>query len=342
MTFKIAVVGATGNVGREMLNIIYERGFPISKIVALASKRSVGIKLPFGNKTIEVEDVNSYDFSKTDICLMSAGHAFSTKMSPKIAEKGCVVIDNSSAWRYDSDVPLIVPEVNPETISLASRKNIIANPNCSTIQLVVVLKPLHDIAMIKRVVVSTYQSVSGAGKKGIDELLIQTKSFSENKKIENHVFTKDIAFNIIPHIDIFMDDGSTKEEWKVVAETQKILDPNIKISCTAARVPVFIGHSESVNIEFENNITVEKARTVLSKSSGCVVIDKPEKNEYATPIECVNQNPVFVSRIRKDMTVKSGLNLWIVANNLRKGAALNAVQIAELMIKNTNKNTTLP
>ncbi|MEG8098732.1 aspartate-semialdehyde dehydrogenase [Candidatus Liberibacter brunswickensis] len=333
MTFKIAVVGATGNVGREMLNIIYERGFPISEVVALASERSIGIKLPFGDKKIEVQDVQSYDFSSTNICLMSAGHAFSKQMSPKIASTGCIVIDNSSAWRYDSDVPLIVPEVNPEMISLASRKNIIANPNCSTIQLVVVLKPLHDLAIIKRVVVSTYQSVSGAGRKGINELFTQTEAVLAQKEIKNHVFTKNIAFNIIPHIDVFMDDGSTKEEWKVLVETQKILDKNIKVNCTAARVPVFIGHSESVNIELEKNISVESAINAINKSPGCIIIDKSGKNEYTTPIECIDTDIVFVSRIRKDHTVKNGLNLWIVANNLRKGAALNAVQIAELLIQ---------
>ncbi|XCE53651.1 aspartate-semialdehyde dehydrogenase [Candidatus Liberibacter asiaticus] len=331
MTFKVAVVGATGNVGREMLNIICERGFPISEVVALASERSAGTKVPFGKETIDVQDVKSYDFSDTDICLMSAGHAVSSQMSPKIAANGCIVIDNSSAWRYDSDVPLIVPEVNPQTISLASRKNIIANPNCSTIQLVVALKPLHDLAMIKRVVVTTYQSVSGAGKKGIDELLAQTKAILAKKTIENRVFTKNIAFNVIPHIDVFMDGGSTKEEWKVLVETQKILDPNIKVSCTAARVPVFIGHAESVNIEFEKDISIKDAVAAINKSKGCIVVDKPDKNEYITPVESIRRDLVFVSRIRKDPTLKSGLNLWIVANNLRKGAALNAVQIAELV-----------
>ncbi|AKK19874.1 aspartate-semialdehyde dehydrogenase [Candidatus Liberibacter africanus] len=332
MAFKIAVVGATGNVGREMLNIVYERGFPVSEIVALASERSVGTKLPFGDKTIEVQDVNSYDFSNTNICLMSAGNALSTKISPQIAKTGCIVIDNSSAWRYHPDVPLIVPEVNPETISLASRKNIIANPNCSTIQLVVALKPLHDLAIIKRVIVSTYQSVSGAGKKGVNELISQTESVLAQKKIKNQVFTKNIAFNIIPHIDVFLDDGYTKEEWKVIVETKKILDQNIKVSCTAARVPVFIGHSESVNIEFEKDISIQSAINAINQSLGCVVVDKIEKSGYTTPIECIGRDPVFVSRIRKDPTVKSGLNLWIVANNLRKGAALNAVQIAELLV----------
>ncbi|MBL0848518.1 MAG: aspartate-semialdehyde dehydrogenase [Candidatus Liberibacter ctenarytainae] len=339
MTFKIAVVGATGNVGREMLKIISERSFPAREVVALASKNSAGTKIPFGDHTIEVRDLDSYDFSGTDICLMSAGHALSKRMSPIIAESGCTVIDNSSAWRYDSDVPLIVPEVNPESIHLSSRKNIIANPNCSTIQLVVVLKPLHDYANIKRVIVSTYQSVSGAGKKGIDELIYNTESVLTQKPVKSKVFTKNIAFNIIPCIDVFMDDAFTKEEWKVLAETQKILDPKIKISCTAARVPVLIGHAESVNIEFKKSIAPDEARAILDKALGCRVIDNPKNGEYMTPAESLDQDSVFISRIRKDATIKHGLSLWIVANNLRKGAALNAVQIAELLAKKTSEKS---
>ncbi|MBY7649292.1 MAG: aspartate-semialdehyde dehydrogenase [Candidatus Liberibacter europaeus] len=338
MAFKVAVVGATGNVGREMIKVLSERSFPISDMIALASSRSVGLKLPFGDNTIEVQDLDSYNFSGTDICLMSAGSALSTKISHKIADTGCTVIDNSSAWRYDPEVPLIVPEVNPKAIDLCSSKNIIANPNCSTIQLVVVLKPLHDYADIKRVVVSTYQSVSGAGKKGMDELLEQTESFFDSRIKKPQIFTKNIAFNVIPHIDVFMDDNSTKEEWKVVVETKKILEQDIKISCTAVRVPVLIGHSASVNIDFGNNITAEQARLILNKSSGCKVIDQPKNGIYITPAECVNEDYVFISRIRKDTTLKNGLNLWIVANNLRKGAALNAVQIAELFTKNLIKN----
>ncbi|AHA27744.1 aspartate-semialdehyde dehydrogenase [Candidatus Liberibacter americanus] len=334
MAFKIAIVGATGNVGREMIKILSERCLQIREITALASKKSVGKKIPFRNQSLEVIDLDSYDFSGTDICLMSAGSEISKNISPKIAETGCIVIDNSSAWRYDDEVPLIVPEVNPEAISLAYQKNIIANPNCSTIQLVVALKPLHDYANIKRVVLSTYQSVSGAGKKGMDELIEQTKSFLKSQTNTPEIFTKNIAFNIIPHIDVFMNDSYTKEEWKVAVETNKILDPNIKINCTAARVPVLIGHSESVNIEFNNCITAEKARSILSKSSGCIVIDEPKDGGYMTPSECNEKDHVFVSRIREDDTIKNGINLWIVSNNLRKGAALNAVQIAEILVEN--------
>ena len=332
MGFKIAVAGATGNVGREMLNILSERGFPADEVVALASSRSVGTEVSYGDKTLKVSNLETYDFSDTDICLMSAGGAVSLKYSPKIGQQGCVVIDNSSAWRYDADVPLIVPEVNPDAISQFSRKNIIANPNCSTAQLVVALKPLHDRAGIKRVVVSTYQSVSGAGKDGMDELFNQTRAVFVADPIESKKFTKRIAFNVIPHIDVFMEDGYTKEEWKVLAETKKMLDPKIKLTCTAVRVPVFIGHSESVNIEFENELTADEAREILREAPGCLVVDKHENGGYVTPYECAGEDATYISRIREDATVENGLNMWIVSDNLRKGAALNAVQIAELLV----------
>ncbi|PST17486.1 aspartate-semialdehyde dehydrogenase [Mesorhizobium plurifarium] len=332
MGFKIAVAGATGNVGREMLNILSERGFPADEVVALASSRSVGTEVSYGDKTLKVANLDTYDFSDTDICLMSAGGAVSQKYSPKIGREGCVVIDNSSAWRYDADVPLIVPEVNADAISQFSKKNIIANPNCSTAQLVVALKPLHDRARIKRIVVSTYQSVSGAGKDGMDELFNQTRAVFVADPIESKKFTKRIAFNVIPHIDVFMEDGYTKEEWKVLAETKKMLDPKIKVTCTAVRVPVFIGHSESVNIEFEDEITAEEAREILREAPGCLVVDKHENGGYVTPYECAGEDATYISRIREDATVENGLNMWIVSDNLRKGAALNAVQIAELLI----------
>jgi len=332
MGFKIAVAGATGNVGREMLNILSERGFPADEVVALASSRSVGTEVSYGDKTLKVSNLETYDFSDTDICLMSAGGAVSLKYSPKIGQQGCVVIDNSSAWRYDADVPLIVPEVNPDAISQFSRKNIIANPNCSTAQLVVALKPLHDRAGIKRVVVSTYQSVSGAGKDGMDELFNQTRAVFVADPIESKKFTKRIAFNVIPHIDVFMEDGYTKEEWKVLAETKKMLDPKIKLTCTAVRVPVFIGHSESVNIEFENELTADEAREILREAPGCLVVDKHENGGYVTPYECAGEDATYISRIREDATVENGLNIWVVSDNLRKGAALNAIQIAELLV----------
>jgi aspartate-semialdehyde dehydrogenase len=332
MGFKIAVVGATGNVGREMLNILEERGFPADEVVALASSRSVGTEVSFGDKTLKVGNLETYDFSDTDICLMSAGGDVSKKYSPKIGAKGCVVIDNSSAWRYDSEVPLIVPEVNPDAIEGFKKKNIIANPNCSTAQLVVALKPLHDFAKIKRLVVSTYQSVSGAGKDGMDELFNQTRAVFVADPIENKKFTKRIAFNVIPHIDTFMEDGYTKEEWKVLAETKKMLDPKIKVTCTAVRVPVFIGHAEAVNIEFENEITADQARDILREAPGCLVIDKHEDGGYITPYECAGEDATYISRIREDATVENGLNIWVVSDNLRKGAALNTVQIAELLV----------
>jgi len=332
MGFKVAVAGATGNVGREMLNILAERNFPADEVVALASSRSVGTEVSYGDRTLTVKNLENYDFSGTDICLMSAGGSVSLKYAPKIGQQGCVVIDNSSAWRYDADVPLVVPEVNPDAIVNFRKKNIIANPNCSTAQLVVALKPLHDRAKIKRVVVSTYQSVSGAGKDGMDELFNQTRAVFVADPIESKKFTKRIAFNVIPHIDVFMEDGYTKEEWKVLAETKKMLDPAIKVTCTAVRVPVFIGHSESVNIEFENEITAEEAREILREAPGCLVVDKHENGGYVTPYECAGEDATYISRIREDHTVENGLNMWVVADNLRKGAALNAVQIAELLI----------
>ncbi|WP_187968427.1 aspartate-semialdehyde dehydrogenase [Aquibium microcysteis] len=332
MGFKIAVAGATGNVGREMLNILDERGFPADEIVALASRRSVGTEVSYGDRTLKVKDLATYDFSDTDICLMSAGGAVSKEYSPKIGRQGCVVIDNSSAWRYDQDVPLIVPEVNPDAITGFTRKNIIANPNCSTAQMLVALKPLHDAATITRVVVATYQSVSGAGKDGMDELFTQTRAVYVADPVENKKFTKRIAFNVIPHIDVFMEDGYTKEEWKMMAETKKMLDPKIKLTATCVRVPVFIGHSEAVNVEFEKPISADQARDILREAPGCQVIDKHEDGGYITPLESAGEDATYISRIREDITVENGLSLWIVSDNLRKGAALNAVQIAELLV----------
>ena len=332
MGFKIAVAGATGNVGREMLTILEERGFPASEVVALASRRSVGTEVSYGDRTLKVRDLATYDFSDTDICLMSAGGSVSKEWSPKIGAAGCVVIDNSSAWRYDADVPLIVPEVNPDAVEGFRKRNIIANPNCSTAQLVVALKPLHDRATIKRVVVSTYQSVSGAGKEGMDELFEQSRAVFVADPVETKKFTKRIAFNVIPHIDVFMEDGFTKEEWKMVAETKKMLDPRIKLTATAVRVPVFIGHSEAVNIEFENEITADEARDLLRDAPGCQVIDKREDGGYITPYESAGEDATYISRIREDPTVENGLAMWVVSDNLRKGAALNAIQIAELLV----------
>jgi aspartate-semialdehyde dehydrogenase len=332
MGFKVAIVGATGNVGREMLNILEERGFPVSEVVALASRRSQGTEVAYGDRTLKVRDLAQYDFSDTDFCLMSAGGAVSKEWSPKIGAKGCVVIDNSSAFRYESDVPLIVPEVNADAITGFSKRNIIANPNCSTAQLVVALKPLHDRAKIKRVVVSTYQSVSGAGKDGMDELFEQSRAVFVADPVETKKFTKRIAFNVIPHIDVFMEDGYTKEEWKMVAETKKMLDPKIKLVATCVRVPVFIGHSEAVNIEFENEISPEEARDILRDAPGCLVIDAHEDGGYITPYEAAGEDATYISRIREDATVENGLVMWIVSDNLRKGAALNAIQIAELLV----------
>ena len=333
MGFKVAVVGATGNVGREMLNILEERGFPISEIVPLASRRSLGSEVSFGDRTLKTKVLDQFDFSDVDICIMSAGGNVSKEWSPKIGKQGCVVIDNSSAFRYDPDVPLIIPEVNPEAVSGFTRKNIIANPNCSTAQMLVALKPLHDAATIKRIVVSTYQSVSGAGKEGMDELFTQTRAVFVADTVDVKKFTKRIAFNVIPHIDVFMEDGTTKEEWKMVAETKKMLDPKIKVTATCVRVPVFIGHSEAVNVEFERPITAAEAREILREAPGCLVVDKHEDGGYITPIESAGEDATYISRIREDQTIENGLNLWIVSDNLRKGAALNAVQIAELLIE---------
>ncbi len=334
MGYRIAVVGATGNVGREMMNVLIERQFPVSEMHALASRRSVGADVSWGDKMIKCQDLEQFDFTKADICLMSAGSAVAKEWGPRIGAKGCVVIDNSSCWRYDQDVPLIVPEVNPEAIRGYTKKNIIANPNCSTAQLVVVLKPLHDAAKIKRVVVSTYQSVSGAGKDAMDELWQQTKSkYVPGTDVEPKKFPKQIAFNCIPHIDVFMEDGYTKEEWKMLVETKKILDPKIKLTATCVRVPVFVGHSESVNIEFENPLGPDEAREILRNAPGVLVVDKREPGGYTTPVEAAGEFATFVSRIREDATVENGLALWIVSDNLLKGAALNAVQIAESMIE---------
>ncbi|MBO6717245.1 MAG: aspartate-semialdehyde dehydrogenase [Rhizobiaceae bacterium] len=332
MGFKIAVAGATGNVGREMLNILEERGFPADEVVPLASRRSVGTEVSYGDRTLKVKALDAYDFSDTDICLMSAGGSVSKEWSPKIGRQGCVVIDNSSAWRYDAEVPLIVPEVNPDAIDGFRKKNIIANPNCSTAQLVVALKPLHDRVRIRRIVVATYQSVSGAGKDGMDELFTQTRAVFVTDPVEAKKFTKRIAFNVIPHIDVFMEDGSTKEEWKMVAETKKMLDPKIKLTATCVRVPVFIGHSEAVNIEFEGPITADEAREILREAPGCLVIDKREDGGYVTPYESAGEDATYISRIREDSTLDNGLNMWVVSDNLRKGAALNAIQIAELLV----------
>ncbi len=329
---KIAVVGATGNVGREMLEVLDERAFPADEVVAVASRRSQGTEVSFGDRTLKVQALENVDFSTIDICLMSAGGTISKEWSPKIAAKGAVVIDNSSAWRTDPDVPLIVPEVNADAVEGFRKKNIIANPNCSTAQLVVALKPLHDRATIKRVVVATYQSVSGAGKEAMDELFNQTKAVFTAGEIETKKFSKRIAFNVIPHIDVFMEDGSTKEEWKMVAETKKILDPKIKLTATCVRVPVFVGHSEAVNIEFEKPITAEEARSILREAPGCLVVDNPAEGAYVTPYECAGEDATYISRIREDQTLENGLSLWVVSDNLRKGAALNAVQIAELLL----------
>ena len=333
MGYKVAIVGATGNVGREMLNILEERGFPVGEVVALASRRSQGTDVSFGDRTLKVQALERYDFSDTDICLMSAGGSVSKEWSPKIGKQGCVVIDNSSAFRYDPDVPLIVPEVNADAVAGFAKKNIIANPNCSTAQMLVALKPLHDHATIKRVVVSTYQSVSGAGKEGMDELFTQTRAVFVADPVEAKKFTKRIAFNVIPHIDVFMEDGTTKEEWKMVAETKKMLDPKIKVTATCVRVPVFIGHSEAINLEFEQPITADEAREILREAPGCLVIDKHEDGGYITPLESAGEDATYISRIREDSTLDNGLNIWVVSDNLRKGAALNAVQIAELLVE---------
>ncbi len=330
MGFKIAVVGATGNVGREMLSILAERAFPADEVVALASRRSQGSEVSYGDKILKTKTLDTYDFSDVDLCLMSAGGEVSKEWSPKIAAQGAVVIDNSSAWRYDQDVPLVVPEVNAEALR-EIKKGIVANPNCSTAQLVVALKPLHERATIKRVVVATYQSVSGAGKDGMDELDRQTKALYSLQDVEEKKFPKRIAFNLIPHIDVFMEDGYTKEEWKMMVETKKILDPKIKLTATCVRVPVFISHSEAVNVEFENPLSADEARDILRSAPGVLVIDKREPGGYITPHEAAGEDATYISRIREDITVENGLSFWCVSDNLRKGAALNAVQIAEAM-----------
>jgi len=333
MSYKVAVVGATGNVGREMLNILHERQFPFSEVVALASRRSVGSELTFGDTTLKCKNLDDYDFTGTDIALMSAGGAISKEWGEKIGKTGCVVIDNSSHFRMDPDVPLVVPEVNPDALAGYTKKNIIANPNCSTAQMMVALKPLHDAVKIKRCVVSTYQSVSGSGKDAMEELWTQTRAIFVNDPVETNIYPKQIAFNVIPHIDVFMKNGDTKEEWKMVVETGKILDPDIRVTATCVRVPVFVSHSESINLEFERDITVARAREILREAPGIMVIDKHEDGGYITPIDAAGEFATYISRIRKDETVKHGLNLWCVSDNLLKGAALNAVQIAELLCR---------
>jgi aspartate-semialdehyde dehydrogenase len=331
MGYKVAVVGATGNVGREMLNILDEREFPADEVFAIASRRSIGTEVSLGEKTLKCHDLEQFDFTGIDFCLMSAGGSVSKEWSPKIGKMGAVVIDNSSAWRMDPDVPLIVPEVNADAVAGYTKKNIIANPNCSTAQLVVALKPLHDKARIKRVIVSTYQSVSGTGRDAMDELFNQTRAIFVGDPIEPKIYPKQIAFNAIPHGGDFMEDGFTTEEWKLTVETKKILDPKIKLTATVVRVPVFVGHSESVNIEFESPITDEEARDILREAPGCLVVDKHEPGGYVTPVECVGEYATYISRIRVDPTVENGLAIWVVSDNLRKGAALNAVQIAEIV-----------
>ncbi len=332
MGYRIAVVGATGNVGREMLNILAEREFPVDEIVALASRKSLGTDCSFGDKTLRTLDLDTFDFAGWDIAFFAIGSEPTKKYAPIAAKAGCVVIDNSSLYRYDPDVPLIVPEVNPDAIEGYAKKNIIANPNCSTAQMVVALKPLHDRARIKRVVVSTYQSVSGTGKEAMDELWNQTKGmYVPGQEVAPSVYPKQIAFNVIPHIDSFMDDGQTREEWKMVAETKKILDPKIRLTATCVRVPVFVGHSEAINIEFEDDLDEAEAREILRESPGILVVDKREAGGYITPVDCVGDYATYVSRIRQDPTIDNGLNIWVVSDNLRKGAALNAVQIAELL-----------
>ncbi len=333
MAYKVAVVGASGNVGREILSILAERNFPVSEVLAIASAKSVGKTAPFGEEDLPVQDLEKVDFRGIDIVLSSPGAKVSAEFAPKAAAAGAVIIDNTSHFRMDPDVPLVVPEVNPHAIAEYKNKNIIANPNCSTIQMVVALKPLHDIAKIKRVVVSTYQSVSGAGKDAMDELFNQTRSIYMNQTPEPQKFPKQISFNVIPQIDSFMDDRMTKEEWKMVAETKKILDPSIKVCANCVRVPVFIGHAEMVNVEFENDISAEMARKILQKAKGVTVIDLESDMAYVTPVEIQGEDNVFISRIREDSTVENGLNFWCVADNLRKGAALNAVQIAEILIR---------
>ncbi len=334
MGYKVAVVGATGAVGREMMKTLAEREFPIDDMVALASERSVGSEISFGeDDTVKVQNLATFDFKGTDIVFSSPGAKVSAEYSPKAGKAGAVVIDNTSQFRMDPDVPLVVPEVNPEALAGYAKRNIIANPNCSTIQMVVALKPLHDLARIRRVVVATYQSTSGAGKDGMDELFNQTRGIYVNEPVKPEQFTKQIAFNVIPHIDVFMDDGATKEEWKMVVETKKILDPAIKVFATCVRVPVFVGHSEAINIEFENPVSEQEAREALQAQDGCIVVDHRANEGYVTPAECAGEDGVYVSRIRSDPTVENGLAIWVVSDNLRKGAALNTVQIAETLVR---------
>ena len=332
MGYNVVVVGATGNVGREMLSILDERQFPVDKIAVLASRKSLGTEVSFGDETLKTQDLDTFDFTGWDMALFAVGSEATKSYAPKAAAAGCVVIDNSSLYRYDPDIPLVVPEVHPEAVEKYTNKNIIANPNCSTAQMVVALKPLHDRARIKRVVVSTYQSVSGAGKDGMDELWDQTKSiYNPTSDVPPKKFQKEIAFNLIPQIDVFMEDGSTKEEWKMVAETKKIVDPAIKVTATCVRVPVFVGHSEAINIEFEDFLDEDEARDILREAPGIMVIDKREDGGYVTPKECVGDYATVISRVRQDSTIENGINLWCVSDNLRKGAALNAVQIAETL-----------
>lgn len=335
MAYKVAIVGATGNVGREMLNVLSSRNFPVKEVYAVASPRSAGKEISFGeDDVLRVQGLDKFNFKGVDIVLASAGSKISKEFVPGATKAGAVVIDNSSLFRMDKDVPLVVPEVNPDAIKLYEKRGIIANPNCSTIQMVVALKPLHDLATIKRVVVATYQSVSGAGKEAMDELFSQTRALYSNSDPEREVFTRQISFNVIPRIDSFMDDGQTKEEWKMQVETKKILDPDIEVSATCVRVPVFVGHSEAVNVEFKKPITPEKAIAALKKAPGIFIAESDDPdNDYATPAEVAGEDPVFVGRVRKDATVKNGLSMWVVADNLRKGAATNAVQIAELLAK---------
>ncbi len=332
MGYKVAVVGATGTVGREMLNILAERQFPAAEVVALASRRSLGTECGYGDKTLKSRDLDTYDFTGTDMALFAIGSGPTKQYAPRAAKAGCVVIDNSSLYRYEPDIPLIVLEVNPDAVEGYAKRNIIANPNCSTAQMVVALKPLHDRARIRRVVVATYQSVSGAGREAMNELWNQTKGlYVPGQEVKPAKFTKQIAFNVIPHIDVFLDDGSTREEWKMVAETKKIIDPKIKVHATCVRVPVFVGHAEAVNIEFEDPLDADEAREILREAPGVLVVDKREDGGYATPLDCVGDYATFISRIRDDITAENAISLWCVSDNLRKGAALNAVQIAELL-----------
>jgi aspartate-semialdehyde dehydrogenase len=333
MGYRVVVAGATGNVGREMLNILAEREFPADEIAVLASGRSQGLDVEYGEtgRMLKVQNIEHFDWTGWDMALFAIGSDATAVYAPKAAAAGCVVIDNSSLYRMDPDVPLIVPEVNPEAIDGYTKRNIIANPNCSTAQMVVALKPLHDAATVKRVVVATYQSVSGAGKEGMDELFEQSRNIFVGDPAVASKFTKQIAFNVIPHIDKFLDDGQTKEEWKMVAETKKILDPKVKVTATCVRVPVFVGHSEAINIEFENELSAEDAQKILREAPGVMLVDKREDGGYVTPIECVGDYATFISRVRDDSTVDYGISLWCVSDNLRKGAALNAVQIAELL-----------